>query len=116
MNPAEEYILNQPEPFRTILLQLQSLIEQSIPGVSLKYRYRIPFYYLNGRPFCYLNRARDYVDLGIPHAYRLTRHISLMESRGRKTVKSLRYRKAEDIDSGVLLEVLEDMRQQNSLN
>tara|TARA_R100000935_G_scaffold2644_1_gene7077 strand:+ start:3815 stop:3943 length:129 start_codon:yes stop_codon:yes gene_type:complete len=37
MNPAEEYILNQPEPYRGILLFLQSVIEGDIPGVELKY-------------------------------------------------------------------------------
>jgi hypothetical protein len=36
MNPAAQYILTQHEPFRTILLQLQSLIEQAVPGCNLK--------------------------------------------------------------------------------
>jgi hypothetical protein len=35
-----------------------------------------------------------------------------MESRGRKTVKSLRYRTAGDIDARVLFEVLEEMRKE----
>lgn len=46
MNPAEHYILNQEEPFRSILLQIQVVIENTIP-VALKYKYRIPFYYIN---------------------------------------------------------------------
>ena len=110
MNPAESYILEQPEPFRTILLQLKSLIESSIPEASLRYKYRIPFYYLRGKPFCYLNQSGDYVDLGFYRAAWLTRHVDKMETRGRKVLKSLRYRRPEDIEAALLLEVLEEAR------
>lgn len=111
MNPAEAYILRQEEPFRTLLLQLQFLIEQNVPGVVLKYKYRIPFYYLNDKPFCYLNQSRDYVDLGFARAAWLTRHTDKMETRGRKVMKSIRYRRPEEIEPSVLLEVLEEARQ-----
>lgn len=106
MNPAEAYILGQQEPYRTLLLQLQVLIEQGVPGATLKFKYRIPFYYLHGSPFCYLNQSRDYVDLGFYRGAWLTRHTELMECRGRKAVRSLRYRFPEDIDPRVLMEVL----------
>ena len=58
MNPAEDYIINQEEPFKSILLQLQVLVETSVPDLELKYKYRLPFYYLNGKPFCYFNASR----------------------------------------------------------
>lgn len=108
MNPAEEYILNQPEPFRGILLYLQSVIEVTIPGVELKYKYKIPFYYINGRPYCYLNRSKDYVDLGFWNAAHLTIHLDQMTTKGRKMMRSLRYRSLDEIDVAVLREVLED--------
>jgi len=38
MKPAEEYILSQPEPFRSILLHLQILIETSFPQVELQFK------------------------------------------------------------------------------
>jgi hypothetical protein len=106
MNPAESYILDQDEPYRSILLQLQGLIEQIVPEVELLYKYRIPFYYLGGKPFCYLNQARDYVDVGFWHAAYLTRHLDKMEQKGRKIMRSLRYRHSEEIDVKVLSEVL----------
>jgi hypothetical protein len=110
MNPAEDYILGQEEPFRTILLQLQSLIEGLVPGVSLKYKYRIPFYYLDGKPFCYLNQSGEYVDLGFYRAAWLTKHLDKMESRGRKVMKSLRYHHPEEVDLEILKTVLEEAR------
>ncbi len=108
MNPAEEYILNQAEPFRSILLHLQSVIERSIPKVELKYKYRIPFYYINGKPFCYLNQSKDYVDVGFWHAKHISIHLDKMTTAGRKMMKSLRYTALDEIDNDVLIEVLNE--------
>lgn len=108
MNPAEEYILQQVEPFRSILLHVQAVIEHTIMGIDLKFKYRIPFYYIDGRPFCYLNQSKDYVDLGFWNAAHLTVHTELMVTAGRKVMRSLRYRNLEEIDDSVLVEVLRD--------
>lgn len=107
MNPAEAYILEQPEPFKTILLHLQVLIETTIPSVELKYKYKIPFYYTDGRPFCYLNVAKKgYVDVGFWNAGHLTVHLEHMTTDGRKVMKSLRYKNIDDVDDTILIEVL----------
>ena len=108
MNPAEEYLLNQPEPFRSILLHLQSVIELNIPKVELKYKYRVPFYYLEGRPFCYLNQSKDYVDVGFWMAAHLSKHLNEMTTAGRKMMKSLRYHSLEEINDTILIEILKD--------
>lgn len=108
MNPAEEYILNQPEPFRNILMHLQSVIEHTIPDAELKYKYKIPFYYIDGKPCCYLNQSKDYVDLGFWKAAYLTVHVEHMTTAGRKVMKSLRYKTLEEIDDTVLVKVLQD--------
>jgi hypothetical protein len=47
MKPAEEYILNQPEPFKSILLHLQILIKVNFPEVDFPFKWKIPFYYLD---------------------------------------------------------------------
>ena len=108
MNPSEEYIVHQPEPYRSILLYLQTVIEGTVPEVELKYKYKLPFYYLNGRPYCYLNQSKDYIDLGFWNAAHLSVHLDQMTTTGRKIMKSLRYRSLEEIDSVVLTEVLLD--------
>lgn len=108
MNPAEDYILSREEPFRGILLHLQSVIERTVPLVELKFKYRLPFYYVEGRPFCYLNQSKGYVDVGFWNAAHLPRHLQLMVTTGRKVMRSLRYSHLEEIDDTVLREVLED--------
>jgi len=108
VNPAEDYILNQPEPFRSILLHVQSVIEHTVPDVDLKFKYRIPFYYIEGRPFCYLNQSKDYVDVGFWNAAHLTKNLEFMTTAGRKMMKSLRYNSLEEINDKVFIEVLKD--------
>lgn len=108
MNPAEDYILRQQEPYRSILLYLIAVIEGAVPAVELKYKYKIPFYYLEGKPFCYLNQTKDYVDVGFWHAAHLTSYSEYLISDGRKVMRSLRYKSLEGINEKVLLGVLQD--------
>ncbi|TSE08899.1 MULTISPECIES: DUF1801 domain-containing protein [Aquimarina] len=108
MKPAEHYILNQSEPFKTILLHLQMLIESTIPSVELLYKYKIPFYYISNRPFCYLNANKGYVDVGFWNAGHITVHLEHMTTAGRKVMKSLRYKSIDEINETVLIEVLQN--------
>ncbi|MDD7914777.1 DUF1801 domain-containing protein [Polaribacter ponticola] len=108
MKPAEAYILNQPEPFKSILIHLQILIESTFPEVDLKFKWKIPFYYLNNKPFCYLNasKKKGYVDVVFWVSAHLTKYNEFLISDNRKVVKSLRYSNLEDINEEILLTVL----------
>lgn len=108
MNPAQEYINNQPEPFRAILMHLQAVIAQTLPKAELLFKYRIPFFYLEGRPCCYLNHTKDYVDVGFWNASYLTVYLEHMVTEGRKVMKSLRYKSLEEINHEVLVTVLKN--------
>lgn len=113
MKPAEVYILDQPEPFKSILMHLQIIIENSFPDVDLKFKWKIPFYYLDNKPFCYLNpsKKKGYVDVGFWVSVHLTKYNEHLISENRKVVKSLRYFKLEDINEEVLFSVLEEVHQ-----
>ncbi len=108
MNPAEEYILNQPELYRSIFLHLQTIIEHTIPSLELKYKYRIPFYYINKKPFCYLNAShkKQFVDLGFWKGNQILVHQEHLVTENRKMMVSLRHKCLDDIDDTVLREVL----------
>lgn len=110
MNPAENYILNQPEPFRSILLHVQSVVEHTVPDVDLKYKWNIPCFYCGKSPICYLNvsKKKHYVDVGFWNSAHLTKHLDKMVVEKRKVVKSLRYSTLEEIDDTVLTEVLKN--------
>ncbi|SNR16708.1 DUF1801 domain-containing protein [Tenacibaculum jejuense] len=108
MKPAEAYILNQEEPFKSILLHLQLIIEQNFPEVILEFKWKIPFYYLDGNPFCYLNpsKKKKYVDVGFYATQEFDKYNELLISEGRKKVKSLRFSSVEEINSEILVSVL----------
>lgn len=110
MNPAEDYILSQIEPFRSILLHIKSVIEIVIPEVELKYKWRIPCFYVGKSPICYLNvpPKKDYVDVGFWNSAHLTQHLDKMVTEKRKVVKSLRYTTLEEIEDNILIAVLQD--------
>ena len=107
MNPAENYILNQSEPFRSILMHLQAVIEHTISDLDLKYKYRVPFYYVDGKPFCYLNQSKNYIDLGFWRGNRITKHQQHLIA-GRKVIRSLRYTSLEEINDAILIEILQE--------
>ncbi|MGB1284309.1 MAG: DUF1801 domain-containing protein [Polaribacter sp.] len=110
MKPAEAYILEQPEPFKSILLHLQIVIESNFPDANLQFKWRLPFYYLDDKPFCYLNpsKKKRYVDVGFWVSAHLTKYNEFLISDGRKVVKSLRYFGLEDINEEILIAVLRE--------
>jgi len=111
MKPAESYILNAREPFRSVLLQLQLIIEHTVPEAELLYKWGIPYYYLNGKkPLVYLHISKDYVDLGFAQGFQLKQYQEKLVVKKRNTVKSLRYFTAEDIEEEVLIALLLEAR------
>ncbi|TLP75460.1 DUF1801 domain-containing protein [Maribacter sp. ACAM166] len=110
MNPAENYILNQSEPYRSIVLHLQMMIELTLPEVELKYKWGLPCFYIGKSPICYLNvsRKNQYVDIAFWNSVHLTKHLKVLISENRKVVCSLRYSTLEEVDNQILTDVLQD--------
>jgi hypothetical protein len=109
MNPIEQYFLNQSEPIQSVMLCLRQIILDTLPNVEEKYKYKIPFYYNNGKSICYLNRLKNtnYVDLAFINGFKLfNKHGLLKAGRGRKMVKSIAYPTLESIDVKLLQVIL----------
>ncbi|PCJ96255.1 MAG: 2-dehydro-3-deoxyphosphooctonate aldolase [Flavobacteriaceae bacterium] len=110
MNPAEDYIFNQSEPYRSMMMHLQMIIERTVPEAQLLYKFKIPYYYINGIPFCYCSRSKNYIDLGFAKGQYLTVFPEHLVTANRKVIKSLRYYDLTDIDDVVLVAILRDAR------
>lgn len=108
MNPAEAYILEKPEPFKTMLLQVQVIIENTLPEYDLKFKWKLPFYFSKDCPICYLNVTKGYVDVcfWLSDEF-LIKHQDLISEK-RKRVKSLRYRSPEEIDAKLLIRCIKE--------
>ena len=107
MNPAEQYILNQNEPYQSILLQLQSIVKAIAPNAELLFKWQIPFYFNNGIPICFLNQSKDYVDLGFWHYDKMEKYSEFFVDTNRKYVRSLRFQSVEDINDDIIIYVLQ---------
>lgn len=110
MKPAEFYILNQEEPFKSILVHVQFLIEKNFSEVDLRFKWKIPYYFLNDTPFCYLNspKKKKYVDVCFWVTSLLSNYNEFLITENRKVLKSLRYFNLSDINEKVLLSVLSE--------
>ncbi|RAR70132.1 DUF1801 domain-containing protein [Flavobacterium aciduliphilum] len=108
MKPVDAFILNQPEPYKAIVLHLIAVISGSFNALTLEFKYGVPYFYCNQKPFCYLapNIKKNYVDLGIAKGFQLKYNQDILISENRNTVKSLRYSSLEAIDHNQLLSVL----------
>ena len=114
MNPAEDYILKQEEPYKTILLQLQTIIEAVVLEAEMLYKWRIPVFYNNGIPICYLNKSKDYVDLAFWHRDKMQKYKQHFVTENRKSVASLRYRSLEEINDEVIVYALKEQLRINT--
>ena len=109
MNSAENYILNQPEPFQSIMLHVRNTILKTLPNVGEKYNYSIPFYHYNKKPFCYLNilKGTHCVDVAFVKGSMLHEQFpELKDYNNRKFVRSLQYSSLESIDELLLIAVI----------
>ncbi|MEM6379797.1 MAG: DUF1801 domain-containing protein [Bacteroidota bacterium] len=107
MKPAEQYIFQTPEPYRSIMLHLDLLIKKVIPEIDLKYKWRLPFYYLDDKTmFCFFNFRETYVDLGLPYGSQLTNQTHLIAGKNRKMMRSMRFTSLEEIDDKQVTQLL----------
>ena len=109
MNPAEAYILKQKEPEQSILMHVRWVILNTLDEIDEKFNYSVPFYHYKKRPFMYLNilKKQDFVDVAFVKGVMLReRFPQLQDYNNRKNVRSLQYRKLEEIDDKILIEVI----------
>ena len=107
MNPAEDYIVSKPEPWRTILMELQAIIKHTLPEVEEQYKWHLPFYSVHGKMHCFLNFRKTFVDVGFVNGIHIDIHKEhLVAGEKRKTLRSLRYYTLEEIDVSVLQDIL----------
>ena len=54
LTPLDHFYLSQPEPTRSCLMALKEIILHFDLQVTEEWKYRLPFFYYNGKMFCYL--------------------------------------------------------------
>ena len=113
MNPSESYILNQREPYQSIMLYVRSVIFKTLPEVNERYSYKIPFYNVDKKPLLYLNvlKGTNYVDVAFVQGILLEDKFPVLENHNnRKQVRSIKVKSLEDFDEMDFVELLKEAR------
>jgi len=101
LKPAENYILNQQEPYQSIMLYVRSVILKTLPNVEETYNYGIPFYIHNKKTMLYLNilKGTNYVDVAFVQGVFFEDKFSILKDyNNRKQVRSIQVKSLEDFD------------------
>nr|WP_284653341.1 DUF1801 domain-containing protein [Flavobacterium buctense] len=96
-----------------MLLHIITVVEHTLPEVSLEYKWGIPYFYYKKKPFCYLNASHkhQFVDVGFAKGFQLKNNLEhLIADNGRNTIKSLRYYALDKIENDVLASVIEEAK------
>ena len=111
MNPVEQHIYNQKEPYQSIMLYVRSVVFKSIPEIEEKYSYKIPFYSLNKKPLLYLNtlKGTSFVDVAFMKGVILEqKYPQLKNYNNRKQVRSIQVQSLEEFDELKFVQILND--------
>ena len=100
MHTALEYIEELPEPYLQIARELHLMIMGCCDDMKLDYKWRLPFYTLNGKMFSFLNFRKNFLDLGLMNGIHLDDSFGkLVDGENRKRLRSLRFTSLEDIEN-----------------
>ncbi len=110
MNPAEAYLLKQPQHFKEILFYLIDVVQHEVPASQMLFKWGIPYFYLHNKPLCYLapNAKKNFVDLGFAKGFQLHTNLDYLIGEKRNTVKSLRYFSLDTVPHEILQAVLKE--------
>lgn len=111
MNPVEQYLHHQKEPYQSIMLYVRSVILKTLPNIEEKFSYKIPFYHHNKKPLCYLNvlKGTNYVDIAFVQGVFLQEKFpQLKDKNKRKQVRSIRVKNIELLDELMFISLLKE--------
>ena len=94
---VRQFINDQPQPQREMMTILRSWILDLGPHTQEKISYKIPYFSFYGT-MCYLSPQEDGVDLGFTKGYELSDDQKMLESKGRKQVKSVTFYSVAELE------------------
>lgn len=94
---VRQFINEQPQPQREIMTILRSWILDLGSHTQEKISNKIPYFSFYGT-MCYLSPQPDGVDLGFTKGYELSDDQKMLESKGRKQVKSVTYYSVAELE------------------
>jgi hypothetical protein len=113
MKPVDDYFLNQKESYQSIMLYVRSVILKTLPEITERYSYKIPFYNIDKKPMLYLNilKGTNYVDVAFVQGILLEENFSILKNdNNRKQVRSVKVYSLKDFDELEFVKLLKEAK------
>ncbi len=108
LRPIDNYFLTLDEPIKSTMLFLREFIPSLDACITEEWKYKLPFYYYNGKMFCYLWVHKKYKQpyIGIVAGDKLNHPDLLLEKRAK--MKILLVDPEQDIDVKKITAILKE--------
>ena len=101
--PVDSYFAQQPPEKRALLEKLRALVAKGVPDADASIKWGVPFYQRNGKNVCSLAAFKEHVGINFfASPAVLADPDKKLEGEG-KTMRMLKVRRPEDIDSASIL-------------
>ncbi len=101
--PVDSYFAQQPLEKRALLEKLRALVAKGVPGADASIKWGVPFYQLKGRNVCSLAAFKEHVGINFFASPDVLVDPGKKLEGGGKSMRMLKVRRAEDIDSASIL-------------
>jgi hypothetical protein len=102
---VDDYIELLPEDKSIIAQKIRDIILSSIPGVTEKISFKIPFYHYFGM-FMYMNQVKSGIEVAFMRGKDLTELFPQLDQKDRKIVASVTIARKEEIARTQLAEII----------
>ena len=101
--PVDSYFKEQPLEKRALLEKLRALVAKGVPGADASIKWGVPFYQLKGKNICSLAAFKEHVGINFFASPDVLVDPSKKLEGGGKSMRMLKVRRAEDIDTASIL-------------
>jgi hypothetical protein len=101
--PVDSYFKQQPPEKRALLDKLRALVAKGVPGADASIKWGVPFYQLRGKNVCSLAAFKEHVGINFFASPDVLVDPGKKLEGGGKSMRMLKVRRAEDIDSAAIL-------------
>ena len=100
---TESYFAQQPAEKRALLEKLRALVAKGVPDAQPSIKWGVPFYQRNGKSICSLAAFKEHVGINFFAPPSVLVDPKKKLEGGGKSMRMLKVRSAEDIDSASIL-------------
>jgi hypothetical protein len=108
LEELQNFYLDKKEPLKSCFLALRDIITSFDDNISEHWKYKLPFFYFKGKPFCYLwyNKKTNEPYIGVAKGLQI--NSPFLELGNRTHIKIMRINPCADIPIESVYEILRE--------